>query len=156
MRLVASTPNSRSAPEAIRGALASVSREHLRELVERLSVPRPTGSSENEAIRRAIVSWFSGMPAGELGVEVGGAGNVVVGDPRRARGLVGGHYDSIPGTPGADDNASGVAALLAAASALGPLEGVCYIAFDGEETGLVGSRALVGGLGRHHPEQVHV
>ena len=84
------------------------------------------------------------------------AGNVVVGDPRRATILIGAHYDSIPGSPGADDNASGVAALLVAARALGPREGVCYVAFDGEEHGHVGSRALVAGLGRHHLEQVHV
>jgi len=33
--------------------------------------------------------------------------------------LVGAHYDGMTGTPGADDNASGVAALLAVAKALG-------------------------------------
>lgn len=38
-----------------------------------------------------------------------GAGGVVV---------VGAHYDAVPGTPGADDNASGVAALLAIARGL--------------------------------------
>jgi hypothetical protein len=63
---------------------------------------------------------------------------------------------SIPDTPGADDNASGVAALIAAAHAIGPQEEVCYVAFDGEECGFVGSRALVAGLGGHRPEQVHV
>ena len=81
---------------------------------------------------------------------------MVVGDPRRAKILIGAHYDSIPGTPGADDNASGVAALIATARAIGPQEEVCYVAFDGEECGFVGSRALVAGLGRHRPEQVHV
>ena len=120
MRLVASTPDSKPVPEAVRGALAAVSPEDLRECVERIGVPRPTGSPENVAVRRTIIEWFSGMPAGRLGVEVDEAGNVVVGDPRRARILVGAHYDSIPGSPGADDNASGVAALLAAARALGP------------------------------------
>jgi Zn-dependent M28 family amino/carboxypeptidase len=156
MRLVPSTPNSKPVPEAVRGALAAVSPVDLREIVETIGVPRPTGSPENEAVRRTITEWFSGMPAGRLGVEVDGAGNVVVGDPRRATILIGAHYDSIPGSPGADDNASGVAALLAAARALGPREGVCYVAFDGEEHGHVGSRALVAGLGRHHPEQVYV
>src|SRR5262249_25406460 len=34
--------------------------------------------------------------------------------------IVGAHYDSVPGTPGADDNASGVAALLELARWLGP------------------------------------
>ena len=81
---------------------------------------------------------------------------MIVGDPRRARVLVGAHYDAVPGTPGADDNASAVAVLLAAARAVGAREGVCFVAFDGEECGLVGSRGLVAGLGDHRPEQVHV
>jgi Zn-dependent M28 family amino/carboxypeptidase len=42
--------------------------------------------------------------------------NLVVELPGRARGgeivVVGAHYDSVPGTPGADDNASGVAACM--------------------------------------------
>lgn len=33
-------------------------------------------------------------------------------DPARPRVLVGAHFDTVPGSPGADDNASGVAALL--------------------------------------------
>lgn len=33
-------------------------------------------------------------------------------DPRRPRVLVGAHFDTVPGSPGADDNASGVAAML--------------------------------------------
>jgi Zn-dependent M28 family amino/carboxypeptidase len=36
--------------------------------------------------------------------------------------LVGAHYDGMMGTPGADDNASGVAALLAVAQVLGRIE----------------------------------
>ena len=112
MRLVASTPDSKPVPEAVREVLAAVSPEDLREIVERIGVPRPTGTPENLAVRRKIIEWFSGMPAGRHGVVVDEAGNVVVGDPRRAAILIGAHYDSISGTPGADDNASGVAALL--------------------------------------------
>jgi len=59
---------------------------------------------------------------------------------------VGAHYDAVAGTPGADDNASGVAVLLATAQAIGPREEVCYVAFDGEECGFVGSRAFVAPL----------
>jgi hypothetical protein len=156
MRLVASRPRSKPAPAAIREALAVVSEEELREIVERISIPRAHGTPENRAVRLTIIDWLSAIPAGRLGVGADEAGNVVVGDPRRARVLIGAHYDSIPGTPGADDNASGVAALLAAAGAIGPREGVCFVAFDGEECGFIGSRALVAGLGRHRPEQVHV
>ena len=156
MRLVASTPNSKPVPESIRDRLAAISQDDLREIVERICVPRPTGTPENEAVRRSIIELFSGMETGHLGVGVDDAGNVVVGDPRRAKILIGAHYDSIPGTPGADDNASGVSVLIATARAIGPKEGVCYVAFDGEECGFVGSRVLVAGLGQHHLEQVHV
>jgi len=156
MRLVASTPNSKPVPEAIRSSLAAISQDDLREIVERISVPRPTGTLEHETVRRSIIELFCCTEAGRLGVVVDEAGNVVVGDPRRAKILIGAHYDSIPGTPGADDNASGVSALLATARAIGPEEEVCYVAFDGEECGFVGSRALVAGLGGHRPEQVHV
>jgi len=119
MRLVASTPDSKPVPEAIRSSLAAISQDDLREVVERISVPRPTGTPENEAVRRSIIELFCCTEAGRLGVEVDEAGNVVVGDPRRAKILIGAHYDSIPGTPGADDNASGMSALIATARAIG-------------------------------------
>ena len=120
MRLVASTPNSKPVPESIRDRLAAISQDDLREVVERICVPRPTGTPENEAVRRSIIELFSGMETGHLGVGVDDAGNVVVGDPRQAKILIGTHYDSIPGTPGADDNASGVSGLIATAQAIGP------------------------------------
>src|SRR5437868_5785453 len=101
MRLVASTPNSKPGPEAIRGVLDAISPAFLREVVERISVPRVHGTPENEAVRRTIIGMFSDSGAGRLGVKEDGAGNVVVGDPRRATILVGAHYDSIPRTPGA-------------------------------------------------------
>jgi len=44
MRLVASTPNSKPVPESIRDRLAAISQDDLREVVERISVPRPTGT----------------------------------------------------------------------------------------------------------------
>lgn len=58
--------------------------------------------------------------------------------------LIGAHYDAVPGTPGADDNATGVAALLelAAIFAAQPLKHpVQLVAFDMEEYGLLGSAA---------------
>jgi aminopeptidase YwaD len=57
--------------------------------------------------------------------------------------LVGAHYDSVPGSAGADDNATGVAVLLELARGLSQQPGkssVRLIAFDLEEVGLVGSR----------------
>jgi Zn-dependent M28 family amino/carboxypeptidase len=56
--------------------------------------------------------------------------------------LIGAHYDAAPGTLGADDNATGVAALLelARAFAAEPLHyPVRLVAFDMEEYGMLGS-----------------
>jgi Zn-dependent M28 family amino/carboxypeptidase len=58
--------------------------------------------------------------------------------------LIGAHYDAVPGTPGADDNATGVAVLLELARAFStePLSyPVRFLAFDMEEYGLLGSQA---------------
>ncbi|MGB3138345.1 MAG: M28 family peptidase [Nodosilinea sp.] len=64
------------------------------------------------------------------------------GTSRRPPVLVGAHYDSVPGSPGADDNATGVAVLLELARALSQQPGrspLRLIAFDLEESGFVGS-----------------
>jgi Zn-dependent M28 family amino/carboxypeptidase len=58
--------------------------------------------------------------------------------------LIGAHYDAVPGTPGADDNASGVAALLELARLFSahPLRrSVRLIAFDLEEYAGQGSKS---------------
>ncbi len=57
--------------------------------------------------------------------------------------LIGAHYDTKPGTPGADDNATGVAVLLELAREFSsqPLKyPVSLVAFDMEEYGLLGSQ----------------
>lgn len=59
--------------------------------------------------------------------------------------LLGAHYDSVAGSPGANDNASGTAVLLDLARQLpSPMSRrAWFVAFDGEEDGLQGSRAFV-------------
>lgn len=61
--------------------------------------------------------------------------------------VLGAHYDTEAGSPGADDNASGVAAILSIAEALAQLDRRDYTIllafFDQEEEGKVGSGALV-------------
>ena len=78
-------------------------------------------------------------------------GRVAGADARAAAIVVTAHYDHL-GTrggllhPGADDNASGVAALLAAARhfvAHRPRRPMVFAALDGEEAGLHGARTLV-------------
>ncbi len=59
--------------------------------------------------------------------------------------IVGAHYDSAPGTPGADDNASGVAVLLEAARLLKakrPRREIRFVAFGTEEPPSFGSRDM--------------
>jgi aminopeptidase YwaD len=63
--------------------------------------------------------------------------------------ILGAHYDTVPGSPGADDNASGVAVLLEIARHIRPvsLEGtVRLIAFSLEEYNFVGSARYVESL----------
>lgn len=58
----------------------------------------------------------------------------------------GAHLDSVPRSPGANDNASGSGTLIEVAKALGKVQtrnDVRLMWFDGEERGLLGSRAYV-------------
>lgn len=63
--------------------------------------------------------------------------------------IVGGHYDTVAGAPGANDNASGTGTMLALARHLAqrrlPVT-LRFMAFGAEEAGLVGSRAYVQSL----------
>ena len=59
--------------------------------------------------------------------------------------IVGAHYDSASGTPGADDNASGVAVLLEAARLLRsrkPFRDIRFVAFGTEEPPAFGTRNM--------------
>lgn len=57
--------------------------------------------------------------------------------------VLGAHFDTVPGSPGANDNATGVAMVLAAARYMSEMEcrtaNVIVVLFDEEEIGLVGS-----------------
>jgi aminopeptidase YwaD len=63
--------------------------------------------------------------------------------------LIGAHYDTVPGSPGADDNGSGLAVLLELASFFGQEMAnfpIRLVAFDLEEYGLRGSIAYAESL----------
>lgn len=63
--------------------------------------------------------------------------------------IVGAHYDTHQGSPGADDNASALAVLLEVAAAAGrqaPTRPLWCVAFSLEEFNLLGSRAYVAAL----------
>lgn len=63
--------------------------------------------------------------------------------------LIGAHYDTVDDSPGADDNGTGVAALLEVARVLGKSifsKTLILAAFDTEEIGMAGSQAFVKNL----------
>ncbi len=119
----------------------------LRATVDALS--RPRHRLAHPAENRRTAEWLADALA-ELGyrVELQGPYRNVVASPRQQDAaplpLVGAHYDSVPDTPGADDNASGVAALLEVAGrAAAAGRAALFVAFNGEEDGLLGSRDFV-------------
>ncbi|HYF22434.1 MAG TPA: M20/M25/M40 family metallo-hydrolase [Caulobacteraceae bacterium] len=134
--------------------------------VEAISrAPHPTGSAENARARDHLVGRLRALG---LSVEVqradtvtqaewmrGGAAGATVENvigvlPGRDRSLPAltlmSHYDSVPNSPGAADDAAGVAASIEVARALiasGPRErDVILLVTDGEEAGLHGARAF--------------
>jgi Zn-dependent M28 family amino/carboxypeptidase len=121
----------------------------MRHWVQRLSVPR--NFYVQRKANQAVADWIAGQFE-QWGYAVrrqGSVDNVIATSnrPAEALALVGAHYDSVPGTPGADDNASAVAAMLGCAQALAGTDApVCFAAFNCEENGLTGSRDLVNEL----------
>lgn len=75
--------------------------------------------------------------------------NIIATKPRKSVDqtiIIGAHYDTVRSTPGADDNGSGIAALLELARVLGKhsySKTLMLVAFDMEEIGYAGSRAFV-------------
>jgi aminopeptidase S len=85
--------------------------------------------------------------------------NVIADYSRGTRRLVtvGAHLDSVPAGPGANDNGSGVAAVLALAVQVARLEpsvNVRFAFWGAEEVGLVGSRSYVGRLSRRERARI--
>jgi hypothetical protein len=73
--------------------------------------------------------------------------------------VLSGHYDTVPKSPGADDDGSGCAVAVAAAADLArtPLQHtVRVVLFDGEEKGLLGSRAWAESLDSGQRERILV
>lgn len=126
-------------------SIERVSESYLREIVETISVPRHyvAEASENRRIGKWIASRLRSF--GYETVFQGEYGNIIAmpaGMSPDGVLLVGAHYDSVPGTPGADDNASAVAALLACAKAVSERKekpNVCFVSFNREEDELAGS-----------------
>ncbi len=138
---------------AIKRATNAVSQSLLREIVDVVAIPR---HYELEPENNRLIAHWIARQLHSYGYQThfhGEYANVVAlapGSPAEAtykpQILVGAHYDSVPGCPGADDNASAVAAMLACAKALAehaPGTPVCFVSFNREEDGLLGSADFV-------------
>lgn len=142
----------------------------LKQHVETLAAaPRPRGSEELKQARNYIGgeftnSGFDVIPVSfdaedEMGTPLSGvnllARNARFSDDSLPRFIIGAHYDSRPDSPGADDNASAVAALLEIARLLPgfecdqPAVGIELIAFDLEEDGMLGGEAHAEAMRAH-------
>jgi Zn-dependent M28 family amino/carboxypeptidase len=139
--------------------LGEVAEENLRAFVKMFAFPRHF-FAQYQANRRArdllltLATEFGYRPTLQ-----GDHDNVVLTSPGQADGpfvLLGAHYDSVPGTPGADDNGSAMAvclecARLVAQHDIGP---VMIVFFNREEDGLLGSREFVASLAKRAARRV--
>jgi hypothetical protein len=146
----------------VAGALAEITADTLLARVNDLVAigtrrwDSPGGKVAQEYVRSALAE----LPLDEVDVQSFDTGSDnVIGILRGSRNperihVIGAHYDSITysgskdSAPGADDNASGTAAVLEAARTIAwlgirPAETIYFIAFSGEEPGLVGSQYFV-------------
>ncbi len=151
-----------SRPRSADAPAAEFSAGRAMDLLERIAArPRPIGSPAATAARRVIVAELVriGLVPEVQAAEVASARNDRVGGTvhnvvARLPGVGGGrsvllvaHYDSVPVSPGAADDGTGVVALLETARALraaGPLRNdVVFLFTDGEEKGMLGAHAFL-------------
>lgn len=151
-------------PVGADAAQSAFSAERALEHVEAIAQqPRPIGSANHERARAYLTDQLE-----QLGAEVEvhrGTGvspfsgavqytasvhNVVAlfpGTDSTGRVLLTAHYDSVPTSPGANDDAAGVAVTLEAARALTaygpPRNDIVVLITDGEEHGLLGAEAFI-------------
>jgi Zn-dependent M28 family amino/carboxypeptidase len=125
-RLTAHGPRHETNPDAVTAALAYITDTLTSYRYE--VTPEPYGSGAHET---NLLAEAAGTGTGPV-IEVGA------------------HWDSVERSPGADDNASGVAGLLEVARVFAdgdrPARTVRFCFYGGEEQGLSGSRAHVAGL----------
>lgn len=116
-----------------------------------VAAERPPGSPHWQAVQDRCATSFeaAGFTVERQVSELGGTnvvGTLLGSEPALPAIVVGAHYDHIPGCAGADDNGSGVAALLELARVLGRPETawprtLVLACWDEEELGLFGSKA---------------
>lgn len=158
---VAAMPAPLASGMAAEASLGERALEVVRALADDIG-SRPAGSPAEERAAGYLADLFTGMG---YAVEIvpfsfsarsgsGTSRNVVARhpseDPNAPLVIIGGHYDTVPMGPGANDNASGTAVVVEVARELArsPIRNVAvrYVAFGAEEIGLLGSKDYVGKL----------
>jgi hypothetical protein len=144
-----------SAPDFhIARILDEVSEENLRAYVDTLAFPRhffaeKQGNRKARDLLLRLTRSFGLSP-----ILQGSYDNIVVKSPGPAGGpflLLGAHYDTVPKTPGADDNASAVAVCLECARLIQKhdIRGTMIVFFNREEDGMLGSSEFVTSVASH-------
>lgn len=127
-----------------------VERERYLADLEFIAAPREPGSAHWQAVQDLCLERFAAAGF-EVDLHTYASGVNVVGrklgtDLPDEQILVAAHYDHIPGCNGADDNATGTAAVLELARVLGQREyprTLVVACWDEEEDGLIGAEAYV-------------
>ena len=129
----------------------AVSGTRAKALVTRIASlgPRPAGSANEREAARLVARRFRalGLPVTiqRFALPNGsGSRNVVARTEGPLRAIVVAHVDGVREGPAANDNASGVAAMLEVASVLHEREGVLFAALGAEERVETGSRLHLG------------
>ena len=133
-----------AAPTALLPGLAS----YLDTTIAQLSLTPRASSAQRTAAREFLRGELVRLGLTAT-VENYGSGANVVAELAATTGadaplvVLGAHFDTVPSSPGADDNATGTAAVLALVQQLGAQpcrdHAVRFVLFDQEEIGLVGS-----------------
>jgi Zn-dependent M28 family amino/carboxypeptidase len=136
---------------AVAAILRGVSTERLRAYVDVLAFPRHYVADRraNTRARDILLRLLRGL--GYAPVVCGAYDNIVatpVAGMVPPYLLLGAHYDTVPSSPGADDNASALAVCLECARLLreNNIGSTMIVLFNREEDGLLGSRNFVGSL----------
>ena len=146
MRVIASTSLQPESIDAkVSAAMETVDDSWLREIVEKISSPRQWTAQREQNRKTADLIEEQLQSFGYQTFRQSQYDNIVTEfDRSNPVTIVGAHYDSVPQTPGADDNGSAVAAMLGCAKAVASLSlPVCFAAFNLEEEGLEGSKSFV-------------
>jgi acetylornithine deacetylase/succinyl-diaminopimelate desuccinylase-like protein len=163
LTFVAVRPPSPAPADAPAGTFSA--QRALSDVVVMAKSPHPVGSPANAQVRDFLLARMTALglapevqPAFALrkiarlqqplfvGGQVENIVGVLPGRDRTAPALaIMAHYDSVPGSPGAGDDAAGVAAALELARILRlqgtPARDVIFLITDGEEAGLLGADA---------------